>query len=289
MKRTVLPVLALTVLGLTGCSSDAAGGDEGAPEVAVAAYPFAWLVQQVGGEAVDVVDLTQGGVEPHDLELGPRQVARVQSADVVVTLKGFQPALDDAVEDGDALFDLASVVEQREASSDLGDEEGGLDPHVWLDPVRLADAATALGARLEDVAPGSEERAATTAAALREVDARYRDALVGCERRDLVTSHTAFAYLAERYDLRQVGVAGTTPEDEPSPGRLAEVVRFARSAGVTTVFSAPGETAVAETVAGEIGAEVASLSTLEAAPDSGDLVAGMDANLQALRTGLGCA
>ena len=285
--RLPVPLIALALLA-AGCSADD-GGSGGRPRVAVAAYPFAWLVEQVGGGDVEVVDLAQGGVEPHDVELGPRQVARVQQADLVVTLKGFQPALDDAVDDPARVLDLASAVDERPASSDLGDEEGGLDPHVWLDPVRLADAATALGERLESLAPGSAARARTTAGSLRALDARYRDGLAGCERRDLVTSHTAFGYLAERYDLQQVGVSGTSPEDEPSPGRVAEVVRFARDAGVTTVFTAPGESAVAETVARELGATTQPLSTLETVPDDGDYLSVMTANLQALRTGLGCA
>lgn len=287
MRRRLLPLLAASLV-LAGCTADAGQGG-GRPQVAAAAYPFAWLVQQVGGDGVALVDLVQGGVEPHDVELGPKQVARVQQADLVVALTGFQPALDDAVEDPDRLLDLRPVVDQQPASSDLGDEEGGLDPHVWLDPVRMADAATALGARLEALAPGSEARAATTAQALRDLDTRYRDGLAGCERRDLVTSHTAFGYLAARYDLQQVGVSGTSPEDEPSPGRLAEVVRFARGAGVTTVFTAPGESDVAETVARELGATTAALSTLETVPEGQDYVSVMDANLRALRTGLGCA
>ncbi len=281
-----LPVLLLATALLAGCTSDS--GDA-RPQVAVAAYPFAWLVQQVGGPDVQVVDLSQGGVEPHELELGPRQVARLQTADLVVALEGFQPALDDAVADPRRVLDLGRAVQQERASSDLGDEEGGLDPHVWLDPVRMAQAATALGDRLEKTAPGSRARAATTVQALTALDGRFRDGLAGCERRDLVTSHTAFGYLARRYDLEQVGVSGTSPEAEPSPGRLAEVVRFARSAGVTTVFTAPGESKVAETVAREIGATTAPLSTLEAAPPTGDYLTAMDADLAALRTGLGCA
>ncbi|MCU1691631.1 MAG: periplasmic solute binding protein [Frankiales bacterium] len=283
--RLLTPLLAVALLA--GCTSGDAG--DGRPEVATAAYPFAWLVQQVGGDAVQLVDLSQGSVEPHELELGPRQVARLQSADVVVSLKGFQPALDDAVEDPRKVLDLGRAVQQEQASSDLGDEEGGLDPHVWLDPLRMAAAATALGERLERVAPGSRARAATTVQELTALDARFRDGLAGCERRDLVTSHTAFAYLAGRYDLEQVGVSGASPESEPSPGRLAEVVRYARDHGVTTVYTAPGESKVAETVARELGARTAALSTLETAPATGDYVTAMDADLAALRTGLGCA
>jgi zinc transport system substrate-binding protein len=288
VTRLLPPVLAVALLA--GCGGSEAA--EGPPSVAVAAYPFAWLVGEVGGDDVRVVDLVQGGVEPHDVELGPRQVARVQQADLVVGLSGFQPALDDAVADPETLLDLGDAMRPRRASSDLVDEDGGVDPHVWLDPVRMADAAEAVGERVAALvpadAPAVRQRAAATSGRLRALDQRFRTGLAGCARRDLVTSHTAFGYLAARYDLRQVGVSGTSPEAEPSPGRLAEVVRFARDNGVTTVFTAPGEPGVAETVAREVGATTAPLDTLETVPDGTDYVTVMERDLAALRTGLGC-
>lgn len=263
--------LAVLLLALLGCTAQP---DEPAPRVVTAAWPLAWLAEAVGGDDVEVVDLSDGG-DPHAVE-----GAAVRDGDVVLAPTGLAPGLDDA--EGHVPID------QLPASSDLGDEEGGLDPHVWLDPVRLAGLATALGARLEERVPGSEERAARTAEALQQVDARYRDALAACERRELVTSHTAFGALAARYDLRHVGVAGTDPGGGPSSGRLAEVARFARDAGVTTVFVSPGDDEAAATLARELGATTTPLSALEAPPEDGDLLGALEVNLQALRTGLGC-
>ena len=114
--------------------------------------------------------------------------------------------------------------------------------------------------------------------------------LADCERREIVTSHNAFGYLAERYDLEQVAVTGLTPEAEPTPRRLAEVQRLAEERGVTTIFFE--ETAsprVAESLAREVGADATVLSPLEGAPETGDYLSAMRTNLQSLQTALDCA
>lgn len=307
MRRSLLLVPALLLAA--GCSSGGDSGSEGGrPSVAVGAYPFAYLVQEVGGDDVALVDLIQPGVEPHDVELAPRQVASVKEADLVVGLRGFQPAVDDALTSDEQLYDLGPVVGQVEATSAIGDEEahaeeghedeahedeGNLDPHVWLDPSRMAKAATALGDRLAELAPDAAEdlraRAATTAQQLTALDEELRAGLQTCARRDIVTAHTAFAYLAHRYDLQQVGVSGLSPDAEPSPGRLAEVARYAKANGVTTVFfETAAEPGVARTLATEVGAKTAVLDPLETAAEGDDYLTVMRRNLEALRAGLGC-
>lgn len=275
---------------VSGCTPGGAG-DGGRPLAAVAAYPFAWLLRQVGGPDVQVVDLVKGGAEPHDVELGPRQVAQVQASDLVVGLKGFQPALDDAVEDRRSLLDLGGAMGERTAADGLGGTPV-LDPHVWLDPSRMAAAARVVGDRLATVTPARaaafRQRAASTSARLLQLDASFRTGLARCPRRDLVTGHAAFGYLASRYGLQQVGVTGTNPEGEPSPARVADVVRYARSHDVRTVFVAPGEPNTAGTVASELGIGTTPLDTLEAERPGEDYVSVMQRNLRALRTGLGC-
>ena len=122
-------------------------------------------------------------------------------------------------------------------------------------------------------------------------DARleYRDGLADCDRRDIVTSHAAFGYLAEAYDLNQVPIAGNAPEAEASPQDLQRIAEFVRDNGVTTVFVEPLlSPKEAETIARETGAEVATLDPIESAADGEDYFSLMRANLAALRKALGC-
>ena len=288
------PLLAgALLLALTACSSAGTSGSGTAAaaagperlEVVAGFYPLQFLAERVGGDAVRVEGLAPAGAEPHDLELGPQQVAGLSAADLVLYLQGFQPAVDDAVEQQAAgrALDAAAVEPLVDG-----------DPHVWLDPARTSRLADAVAERLAAAAPASaagfRERAAALRAELTALDAELRSGLATCERRELVTSHAAFGYLARAYGLTEVGITGLTPDEEPTPGRLAEVAELARSSGVTTIFfEETVSPKVAEALAAEVGAQAAVLSPLETRPEGGDYLTGMRAGLAALRTALGCS
>ncbi|MFD0659443.1 metal ABC transporter substrate-binding protein [Thermocatellispora tengchongensis] len=279
------------------------------------------------GWRCDGGDATKPGVEPHDLELSPRQVAEVESAALTVYIKGVQPAVDQAVQQNaaDRGFDAASVVQTipatgvdehghgeeehghgEEAGGEHADEAGheaegegheeavSYDPHIWLDPSRLATVATKLGERLAAADPahaqGYRQRAAATATELGTLDAELKKGLSSCSGHAIVTSHTAFGYLANRYGLEQVGISGIDPDSEPSPARLAEVAKVAKQEKVTTIFTeALVSPKVAEVLAQEVGAKTAVLDPIESKPASGDYLSAMRQNLTELRTALGCS
>jgi zinc transport system substrate-binding protein len=246
--------------------------------VAAGFYPLAFAVEQIGGDRVDVENLTPPGVEPHDLELSARDVERIQSADLVLYLgNGFQPAVEDAALRSVAPVDLLDAVDLI---------EGG-DPHVWLDPVRYGAIAARVGRMLQ-----AEAAATDFSARLDELDRELEEGLADCERRTIVTSHGAFGDLARRYDLRQVSIAGLSPDAEPSPSDLASVTADVRRHHVTTIFfEALVSPAVAKAVAEETGARTDVLDPLESITDDsqGDgYVQVMQSNLANLRRALGC-
>jgi zinc transport system substrate-binding protein len=159
--------------------------------------------------------------------------------------------------------------------------------------LRYAAIADAVAARLTQLQPEQSAQIRARAQRLRtdltELDGQFRTGLADCERRQVVTSHNAFGYLASAYDLEQVPIAGFTPDAEPSPRRLSEVAGYARANGVTTVyFEELVDPAVAEALAREVGAQPAALSPLEVAPEGGDYFSSMRDNLAALQRGLGC-
>ena len=305
LRRSSLVLATAAAVTLTGCASSAvtstgAGQQGGAVSAVVGFYPYEFVTARVGGDDVDVTNLTEPGGEPHDLELTPRQVAAVGEADLVVYSAGFQPAVDEAVEQqaDDRALDVLSVVELlgsgEHADEERAEEEHTAgDPHVWLDPVRLGEIATAVADRLAEVDPdgaeGYRSRAQELSAELASLDDELRAGLATCERREIVTSHDAFGYLADAYDLEQVAIAGLSPDDEASPKRLEEVAAQAQAAGVTTVFFEElVSPKVAESLAREVGATAEVLSPLEGPPDRGDYLSAMRENLERLRTALGC-
>lgn len=301
---------AIAVGMLTACDENASGARSDQLEVVAAFYPLQFVAERVGGDAVHVTNLAKPGAEPHDLELNAHQVAQVVDAKVIVYLKGFQPAVDEAVgqQGGDRAFDVAAAVPLLDATDaghshegeEPGGEEhaeatGGKDPHVWLDPTRLATIGDKVAERLGQADPGHAAdytaRAATFRTELDALDKEYAAGLKTCQRREIVTSHAAFGYLADRYDLEQIGITGLTPEDEPSPRRVAEVAAEAREHKATTIFfETLVSPKVAETIASEVGAKTAVLDPIEGLqPNStDDYFSLMRKNLAALEPALGC-
>jgi zinc transport system substrate-binding protein len=309
-----LPALAAAAaLGalLTGCGAappaDSPSATPGPIRVVASFYPVEFAVQQVGGSHVSVSSLTKPGAEPHDVELTAKDVGRVAGAALVVYAKGFQPAVDTAVdqEGGDHAFDIAPVANLDRlapAEEDAGpphtddDAEAAKDPHFWLDPERYAAVATAIGQRLGQLDPGhaadytAGARAFT--ARLGALDGEFRAGLATCANHELVTSHAAFGYLSERYGFTQVPIAGLSPEVEPSAAKLAEVADFVRQHHVTTIYAETlGEPEFADTISRSTGARLATLDPLEGLTrDSAghDYLEVMRANLAVLREGQGC-
>jgi zinc transport system substrate-binding protein len=306
-RRTLSAVIAglaaLSATGLAACTTGSAAAP-GTIDVVAAFYPLQFVSEQVGGGHVTVTNLAKPGAEPHDLELSARQVGRVSDAKVIVYLKGFQPAVDDAVDQvgGDRAFDvsravplLSAAASDHERADETEDSGSTTDPHVWLDPTRLATIGQQVATRLAATDP--EHAADYTAnadrlrTALTGLDQQYAAGLQNCQRRELVTGHAAFGYLADRYHLEQVGLTGVTPDTEPAPQRLAAVAQEAREHGATTIFfETLVSPKVADTIAHEVGARTAVLDPIEGLQPgaTGDYFSIMRDNLTTIRTALDC-
>jgi zinc transport system substrate-binding protein len=276
MRLRLILIVPLAVL-----ASACGGGSTHGREVVAAFYPVAFAAEKLAPNGTEVVNLTPPGVEPHDLELKPSDVSRLHSAGLVLLLgHGFQPAVEEAAGGGDRVVRLLETPGLR-----LHDD----DPHVWLDPVRYGLLVRRVAAALHR--PDADR---PLLARLRALDREYRAGLRDCARHEIVTSHEAFGYLAERYGLKQVAITGISPEAEPTPQRLRHVLDVVRSTGATTVFF---ETLVsprlAETVARETGAKTAVLDPIEGLTADeerrgDDYFAVMRRNLRGLRSALGC-
>jgi zinc transport system substrate-binding protein len=280
MRSIIIIICAATLCLASGCgASDESSGEK---RVAASFYPLAFAAEELGGDSADVVNLTPPGTEPHDLEPTPSDVRELKSADLVLLLgNGFQPQLEDAAGDGDEIVELLDTPGLNRFEND--------DPHVWLDPTRYELIAHRIGDEL-----GTTASVQSFVSRLKALDREYRGGLADCARDDIVTSHDAFGYLAERYALNQIPITGLSPEAEPSPKDLSRVVDLVRRTQATTVFS---ETLVspkiAKAVASETGARTAVLNPIEGLEPSEaergeDYFSVMRSNLVALRAALGC-
>lgn len=301
------------VLGLSACGGNApntAANDE--LSVVVGFYPLQFTAERVAGDGADVTNLTQPGADAHDLELTPRQIAALSEADVVIHQKGFQPAVDDAIQQAKParVLDVTTIATMHAVAPDGShehsddpqpgdghDESGNTDPHLWLDVDNMGKIADAAAALMSEARPAQGQAFRANAEVLKseyaDLDEAFTSGLATCKRREVIVSHAAFGYLTDRYDLIQIPIRGLNPDVEPSPARVAEVQQLAREHGVTTIFyETLVSPAVAEAVAGDLGLRTDVLDPLEGlTPESrgADYLEVMNANLNALKEANECA
>ncbi|MFI6402740.1 metal ABC transporter substrate-binding protein [Streptomyces sp. NPDC050548] len=306
-----IAIAAATALGLgtlSACSDSAAAAQTDKFDVVASFYPLQYLAEQIGGNHVHVTSLTKPGQEPHDLEISAQQIVALQESDAVLYLKNLQPAVDKAVDQSEikTKIDAASLTTLEKHGNEVGghaashdtsenEELAGLDPHIWLDPVRYAQVAAGVGKTFEKADPkNAADYKVNTAALVEKLDAlntEFRTGLANTKTKVFITTHAAFGYLAERYGLTEEAINGLDPESEPSAERVKDLEKMAKADGVTTVFY---ETLVSDKTAKTVAAD-AHLKTDVLDPIEGitkksrgtDYFAVQRANLKALQTALG--
>jgi zinc transport system substrate-binding protein len=279
-------------------------------QVSASFYPLYFFSSEISKDRGEVFNITPAGVEPHDYDPTPQDIVKLKASKmVVVNGAGFEPWLDKlegelkdvTIVNTSEGIELQEGIEEHEEEGEEHEEEEGerLDPHVWLSP-RLAKA------QVERILQGYlqidsgnrsfyENNAKELSQKLDDLDSKFRDGLATCSQKDFITSHAAFGYLANEYDLNQVAISGLSPDEEPTPAQLAEVTNFARENNVKYIFF---ETLLSpklsETIAREVGAQTLVLDPIEGLSDD-DIKQGknyftvMESNLQNLQTALECS
>jgi zinc transport system substrate-binding protein len=290
-------VAGFAIIALAVAACQRAPADQSQVLVVVSLYPLYDFARHIAGDRARVTLLVPPGVEPHDWEPAPADIVRVQSARVFVyNGAGLEPWAEKLL--GEVRRSDMRIVKAT-AGLDLLTTEGQPDPHVWLDPLLARAEVEAIRTALVAVdpvhAPIYDGNAAAFSSQLLALHERFAAGLERCERREIVVSHAAFAYLARRYRLTQLPIIESlTPDAEPSPAALAALTRQARRARVTHIFFETLVTSkLAETLAREVGATALVLNPVEGLTKEQDAqgmtyVQLMDANLTNLRTALGC-
>ncbi len=306
-------ICAIVVIGVLGYAVVYRFGQENQPgsdtqrlQVVASFYPLAHIAEQVGQEFVEVVNLTPAGAEPHDFDPSPKDIASLQRANVFIyNGGGFEPWVSriapELEQRGVRLVEATQgldLLAQAEDHEEEEEQEESADPHVWLDPVLVRDQVRLVASAFAAAdALHAEKYLEHERTYMQQLDALHQDFTVGlstCALRDIVVSHSAFSYLATRYDLNMIPIIGFSPNAEPSPARLAEIARLVRDKGITHIFfEALISPKIAETIAQETGAQTLSLNPLEGLTEqeirSGkDYISVQRENLRALRIALDC-
>ncbi len=270
MKRWATLVVAVGLL--VSLTSACRGPRSGEHTVVTSFYPLYFIAERVAGRYNDVVDLTPPGVEPHEYELTVRQVADIDLARVGFYEKGVAPSVDQAMvnDSPDHVLDVTSVVPLAGPVSGSGVESTSddKDPHFWQDPTLMATATRAFAETMANADPAHAAYYRTQGRHLirdlEHLDAAYARTLASCRIRTVVVSHDAFEYLARRYHVDVVPIAGIEPDAEPSLQRLHDLSTLIRDRGVTTVFfETLASPDLARSLADDVGIHTAVLDPIE--------------------------
>ena len=270
-------------------------------KIAIAAsfYPLAFLAEKIGGDMVAVTQITPGGVEPHEYEPSPKQLAALHDAKIFLM-------------NGAGIDEWAEKLRKNESQiiinmiehllplfeSMTNDGNTQVDPHIWLSPVLMKKEAELIRDALLTVDPKSaafyNANAKKLLSELSDLDKSYRDELRACKLRQIVVSHNAFRYLAKEYGFETIAIAGLSPDEEPSSLKIAEIADFAQANNIQHIFfESLVSPKLSETIAREIGAVSLVLNPVEGlTPEDSaqgkDYISVMRENLTNLRTALQC-
>ncbi len=287
MKSKILKMIVFLIiisLSLPGCSKNTMRIIEDKREgkrldVYASFYPYYDFAKKIGGKSVDVHIIIPSGTEPHSFEPSAKVVAQLEEADVFIYNGAYmEPWIDkvlNLLEGKDIyLVEAGKSVELISYSGDPGDESSGehhhgeYDPHIWVDPVnviyiseKIKDTFISADNKNKDI---YEENFNAFREELQNLDRAFKEGLKDAAERKIIVSHSAFGYLAKRYNLEQIAVAGISPHAEPSPKRLAELVKVARDNDMDHIFlEALASVKTAEILAEEANLEVLTLYIVE--------------------------
>jgi len=312
MRLLIVPPVALIAVLLAACGSDSEDGS-GGPTVSTTTGILADITEQVAGEDATVEQVIPDSASPHDFQLSAQDRAKIEDSVLLVNngaaleagvpvdeidVSGFALTehvpnllpLEDAGE-----HDAGEHAPDEHVEGEADPEHGGVDPHVWMDPTRVAAALPALADALAEADPdhaaGYRSRAERYVAELAKVDTEVATALevVPEQNRELVTSHDALGYFADRYGFEVVATPfpASGAEAEASAARIKEVEDVINDAQVPTVFAEEeDDPEVLELIADDTGVEVNEDLLVESPASAGSYVEMLLRDAQIVAEGL---
>lgn len=282
IKKTLALLTGLIVLfGIAACGGTGAtpgSSSSGKISVVVSFDAIKEFALAVGGDKVEVTAMIPDGTEPHDFEPKAKDMAELSGARVFIYNGfGMEDWVDEAVKAANNK-DLIVVEASKGAEPITNDdpevvsEHGQYDPHLWLSLKGAElEAQNIRDALIQADPSSSEEFTKNCDAFARELESlynEYAEKFQAVENKDFVTGHAAFAYLCRDFGLRQNSVEDVFAEGEPTAQNLADLVEYCKTYQVKTIFAEEmASSAVSETLADEVGAEVKTIYTIESSED----------------------
>ena len=288
MKKKILICLlsSIFILFLGACSQDKQNdvNESHGMKIVTSFYPVYSMVKAVSGDLNDV-RMIQSSSGIHSYEPSANDIAAIYDADVFVyhshTLESWAGSLDPSLQKSKVKVLEASEGMTLERVPGLEDMQAGdgidektlYDPHTWLDPEKVAEEAQIIADKLSELDSANKDtyqkNAQNFSAKAHDLTNKYQPIFEKANQKTFVTQHTAFSYLAKRFGLNQLGIAGISPDQEPSPRQLTEIQEFVKTYKVKTIFTESNASSkVAETLIKSTGVSLKTLNPLEADPQN---------------------
>ncbi len=269
-------------------------------QVTASFYPLYFFASQIGGNKTEVHNITPSGAEPHDYEPTSQDIVNIEKSKLLILNGGRLEAWGDRIKDNLKGTRVVIVVAGSGITNQQVVEDGKSiqDPHAWLSPPLAKIEIKAILEGFIEVDPKNKNyydmNTNKLLAQLDQLDKEYRQGLISCNQKNIITSHAAFGYLGKAYGLNQVPISGLSPDAEPSSKQLAEVTQFAKNHHVKYIFfESLVSPKLSETIANEVGAKTLVLDPIEGVSKE-DIKSGknyftiMTGNLKNLRIALEC-
>ncbi len=239
-------------------------------QVVASFYPLYFFASQIGGDKVQVINITPAGIEPHDYEPKAQDMAKIENSSLLVLNGGgleswgknietnINPERTKILTVGDGLLNRQITENGKES----------IDPHIWLSPEVSKKIVDKITESFIEVDSMNKDYYLSNANILKEklsnLDLSYKQGLSNCTEKNIITSHTAFGYLAATYGFNQISIAGLSPDAEPSTKQLVDILKFAKLNNVKYIFfESLVNPKLSETIANEIGAQTMVLNPIE--------------------------
>lgn len=263
-------------------------------------YPLYFLASQIGGDLINVENLTPVGIEPHDYELTAQDMVKIKKSKLLFLNGGGLEVWSEDIKNSIKIGGPTIIVLGDDLiSQKIGEtSEAKNDPHIWLSPILVIKMAEKITNNLIEIDMKNKDYYNSNLNILKtkliNLDANYKKSLSQCKKKDVVTSHNAFGYLTQAYNLNQIPIAGLSPEEEPSSQQLAQVAKFARENEIKYIFfESLLSPKLSQTIAREIGAETLVLNPIEGLTEQEinqgkNYLTEMEVNLENLKIALEC-
>ncbi|ASS97405.1 metal ABC transporter solute-binding protein, Zn/Mn family [Peribacillus simplex] len=311
--RALLSLFLVTALFLSACGNskgESSKETKDALDIYTTVYPLQYFTEAIGGEYVNVETIYPPGTDEHSFEPSQKDIVKMAESDLFFyigyNLEGFvtkaEPILSKegvstiAVGETVHLDEGEHTHENEHAHEEDGHDHGGVNPHLWLDPIYSIDMAKTIKDELTKKMPEQEEyfnsQFNKLSEKLKALDEKFATTIESGRTNKIIVSHSAYGYWEERYGLEQIGVTGLTSSNEPSQKELGKIVTMAEEEDLNyVIFEQNISSKLTEIIQKEMGAKSLELHNLSVLTDK-DIEAGedyfslMEKNIKTLQTAL---